>query len=337
MPLIEQSSYKAPPFPLCCSHVQTILPSYLRHVSIPKHWEREVFHTPDDDELLLDWSRVGSDRLLVISHGLCGSSTRHYVLSLVHAFNQAGWDCLAWNFRGTGGSPGKKLKFTTHNSTEELDWVTRHALAVGYYRKVAFSGFSMGGNLSALYLTREADRLPPEVCGGAVFCAVTDIRASNLTFLHGMGRLYVKSFLKDLVAMLKRKSADFPGELEVDGFEKFTTFEEFDDHFTAPYLGLSGREDFYRLASSCHYFPRLTVPLLMVAPKNDPFLAGECYPVEEARRNPNLFLEMPVSGGHCGFITLHGEWWPARRAVEFLQNCVETKLKSNEQRGNISK
>ena len=173
MPIIEQSSYKAPPFPLCCSHVQTILPSYLRHVRLPEHWEREVFHTPDDDELLLDWARVGSDRLLIISHGLCGSSTRHYVLSLVHAFNKAGWDCLAWNFRGTGGSPGKKWKFTTHNSTDELDWLTRHALAVGHYRKIAYSGYSMGGNMSALYLTREAAQLPAEVCGGAVFCAVT--------------------------------------------------------------------------------------------------------------------------------------------------------------------
>ncbi len=64
----------------------------------------------------------------------------------------------------------------------------------------------------------------------------------------------------------------------------------------------------------------------MVAPKNDPFLAGECYPVEEARRNPNLYLEMPASGGHCGFITLGGEWWPARRAVEFLQRCVEKSI-----------
>ena len=326
MPIIEQSSYKAPPFPLCCSHVQTILPSYLRHVRLPEHWEREVFHTPDDDELLLDWARVGSDRLLIISHGLCGSSTRHYVLSLVHAFNKAGWDCLAWNFRGTGGSPGKKWKFTTHNSTDELDWLTRHALAVGHYRKIAYSGYSMGGNLSALYLTREAAQLPSEVCGAAVFCAVTDIRASNLMFHHGMGRCYVGKFLKDMIDMLKRKSDQYPGKLQIEEFERFTTFEEFDDHFTAPYLGLHGREDFYRLASSCYYFQQLKVPLLMVAPKNDPFLAGECYPFEEARRNPNLYLEMPASGGHCGFITLGGEWWPARRAVEFLQRCAEKSI-----------
>ena len=44
------------------------------YVNIPDHWERETFQMPDDDELLLDWSRVGSDRLPVISHGLCDSS-----------------------------------------------------------------------------------------------------------------------------------------------------------------------------------------------------------------------------------------------------------------------
>ncbi len=325
MPLIEHSSYKSPPFPLCCSHIQTILPSYLRHETIPDNWEREQFHTPDDDILLLDWARVGSDKLLIISHGLCGSSRRHYVLSLVRAFNKAGWDCLAWNFRGTGGSPGTKLKYTTQNSTEELDWLTRYAIATHGYRHIAFSGYSMGGNLAALYLAREADTLPPEVCGGAVFCATTDILTSNKTFHTGMGKRYAKHFLKDMVAMIKRKAAEFPGQLNTDGIEKFTTFEEFDDRFTAPYLGLKDHEDYYRTASACHFFPRLKVPLLMVAPKNDPFLAGDCFPVEEAKRNPNLFLEMPASGGHCGFITLGKEdWWPARRAVEFLSQIVKS-------------
>ena len=323
MPLIENSSYKAPPYPLCCSHVQTILPSYFRHESIPGNWEREEFHTPDDDVLLLDWARVGSDRLVIISHGLCGSSRRHYVLSLVHALNQAGWDCLAWNFRGTGDSPGTQLKFTTQNSTVELDWLTRHALATSGYRHIAFSGYSMGGNLSALYLSRESAMLPPEVCGGAVFCATTDILSSNQMFHKGIGKRYARHFLKTLVAMIKRKAEEFPGVLNTDGIEEFTTFEEFDDRFTAPLLGFCDHVEYYRTASACHYFSGLKVPLLMVAPKNDPFLKGECYPVEEARRNPNLFLEMPSSGGHCGFITLgKSTWWPARRTVEFLRQCL---------------
>ena len=319
MPLVE-STYKPPFFPLNNGHVQTILPSYLRRETVPSTVEREVFATPDDDELLLDWWRVGSSRLVIVSHGLCGHSRRHYVLSLARAFNRAGWDCLAWNFRGTGGSPGKQMKFTTQNATEELDWVTRHALRTGGYQAVAYSGYSMGGNLSALYLTREADTLPPEVKGAVLFCSTTDIVSSNRTFHSWIGRKYTKHFLVDMEAMIRRKAAEFPGTLDVRGIENFQTFEEFDARFTAPYLGLRNEMEYYETASACHHFPKLKVPMLLVAPKNDPFLLGDCYPVEEAKRNPHLYLEMPDGGGHCGFITLgKAEWWPAHRAVEFLK------------------
>ena len=85
MPLIDPSSYKAP-FLLGNKHLQTILPSYLRHET-DIAYDREPFATPDDDVIQLDWSRIGSDKLLIINHGLCGHTHRHYVLSLVKAFN----------------------------------------------------------------------------------------------------------------------------------------------------------------------------------------------------------------------------------------------------------
>ena len=77
-----------------------------------------------------------------------------------------------------------------------------------------------------------------------------------------------------------------------------------------------------------HYYdlvgsPR-KLPLLMVNPKNDPFLAGDCYPVEFAKKNDYLFLEMPESGGHCGFITLGNNLWrPAKRALDFLTPLIK--------------
>ena len=324
MPIIEPSDYPAPRFPRNSRHWQTIYPSFARREELPENIEREEFPTPDGDILLLDWARVGSGRLAILSHGLCGSSRRHYILSLVRAFNKAGWDCLAWNFRGTGASPGLKCEFTTQNSTNELHWITRHALESGHYGKIAYSGYSMGGNLTALYLCREDSKKIPQICGAALFCATTDMLASTLAFHSFMGRIYAWHFLKDMTAMIRRKAEAFPGRFDTSMLKGIRYFEDFDDRFTAPYLGLKDSRDYYRTASSCRFFSQLKVPLLLVAPKNDPFLAGECYPVEEARRNPMLFLEMPEGGGHCGFPTPKGqEWWPARRAVSFLQQCCD--------------
>ncbi|MDD4099248.1 MAG: alpha/beta fold hydrolase [Lentisphaeria bacterium] len=324
MPVIVHSSYHPPRF-LTNSHLQTILPSYIRRGENVEY-EREHFTTPDDDVLLLDWSRCGraSDRLLIINHGLCGHSRRHYVLSLVKAFNDIGWDCLAWNYRGTGLSEGVQLQFATNDSTHELDWVTRHAIAAGGYRKVAFSGYSMGGNLCLLYLGRHAAELPPEIVGAAVFCAAIDLSASSQMFNTAIGRLYARHFLQKLLQMMVRKHEQFPELVDISDLESVTTMDEFDERFTAPLMGYADAEDYWRKASASRWLDKIRVPTLMVNPRNDPFLAGDCYPVKAAEENPHLFLEMPDGGGHCGFITpgLDREWWPAFRAKEFLGRLV---------------
>ena len=323
MPYIEQSSYKSPFWPLSCGHVQTIVPSFFRPCEMVDY-RREVFHTPDEDEIYLDWAQAGeqqSDSLVIISHGLCGHTQRHYVLSLVKAFNAEGWDALAWNFRGTGGSPGIQMKITTNNSTNELDWIVRHAIAKGY-KRLFFSGYSMGGNLTALYFGREWQTLPPEVCGGAVFCATTDLVSCSDNFETGIGLKYAGHFLKSLAKLVQRKAEMFPCVVDPTGVEEIKSFMEFDNRYTAPICGFKNAMDYYTTASACRHYKKLRVPLLMVEPKNDPFLSGECYPVEEARQNRFLYLEIPKSGGHCGFITLRGTWWPARRAVEFMKQIT---------------
>ena len=331
MPLISPSSYKTPRFSWNNSHWQTIVPSYLHKAKVPDNYVRDEYHTPDNDILLLDWARVNSKKLLILSHGLCGHSRRHYILSLVNAFNAAGWDCLAWNFRGTGGSPGITGRYTTQNSTEELHWITQYALSVGHYDKVAYTGYSMGGNLSALYLCREQSHEVPQICGGIFFCATTDLMTSNLTFHSFMGRRYTHHFLKDLFVTLHEKADKLPAGVDVSNLDKIKTFEDFDDRFTSKFLGMKDHVEYYQTASACHYFDNLKVPVLLVAPKNDPFLAGDCYPVEQAKRNPMLYLEMPEGGGHCGFPTPRGQvWWPAQRALEFLEGTCLKGMKESD-------
>ena len=320
MPVIENSSYQPPHF-FNNSHVQTILPSYMRRRENVEY-ERENFDTPDGDVLLLDWSRCGqeTDRLLIINHGLCGHTQRHYVLSLVKSFNLIGWDCLAWNYRGTGISGGEKLQFTTNDSTHELDWVTRHAIATGGYKKVAFSGYSMGGNLCLLYLGRHAAELPQEIVGAAVFCATIDLTASSQMFNTTIGRLYARHFLQKLLQMIVVMHKKFPDEIDISKLDQVKTMDDFDEVFTAPLMGYANAKDYWEKGSSSRWLDKIQVPTLVVNPRNDPFLAGDCFPVQAAEENPNLFLEMPDGGGHCGFITMgfDREWWPAFRAKEFL-------------------
>ena len=64
------------------------------------NWQRERIDTPDDDFIDSDWLMSGQTRLVVLCHGLEGSSDIHYMKSIARACAANGWDVLAYNFRG---------------------------------------------------------------------------------------------------------------------------------------------------------------------------------------------------------------------------------------------
>ncbi|MFN8804712.1 MAG: alpha/beta hydrolase, partial [Bacteroidota bacterium] len=60
--------YQAPRF-LFNRHVETIYPALFRRVP-DINYQRERIFTSDGDFLDLDWVRNGSDKVVIISHGL---------------------------------------------------------------------------------------------------------------------------------------------------------------------------------------------------------------------------------------------------------------------------
>jgi predicted alpha/beta-fold hydrolase len=142
-------------------------------------YRRERIYTDDDDFLDLDWLQSGHKRLVIVSHGLEGDTNRNYVTGMAKAVNDAGWDVLAWNFRGCGGEINRQPRFTHNGATEDLNAVIKHALVVGNYNSVALVGFSMGGNLTLMYLGREADNVPDEVNAAVCFSVPCDLAAAS--------------------------------------------------------------------------------------------------------------------------------------------------------------
>ena len=108
MPIIRSSTYRPPPL-MANGHMQTILPSLLRRVN-DVTYQRERVITPDDDFIDLDWSRRGSRHLVLLCHGLEGSSRATYMQGMVRTLNQAGWDAVAYNYRGCSGEINRQLQ-----------------------------------------------------------------------------------------------------------------------------------------------------------------------------------------------------------------------------------
>ena len=76
MPLIAPSSYE-PPSRLWNGHLQTIIPSLFRKVSIP--YARERIETPDDDFLDLDWA-YANDKLRMMNDELADANNSSFII-----------------------------------------------------------------------------------------------------------------------------------------------------------------------------------------------------------------------------------------------------------------
>ena len=104
MPIID-TTYKPPSWSKN-GHVSTIYSGLLRHVTF-SYKKRERIDLPDGDFMDLDWSfaQKESDELIILLHGLEGSSLRPYITGTAKLFNGKGIDAVGVNFRGCSGEP----------------------------------------------------------------------------------------------------------------------------------------------------------------------------------------------------------------------------------------
>ncbi|WP_266204358.1 YheT family hydrolase [Pontibacter kalidii] len=313
MPLLL-SKHRAP-FYLFNGHLQTIIPGLFRQVE-GVQYERERLLTPDDDFIDVDWSRVGADSLLVLSHGLEGDSHRPYITGMVKAFNAEGVDALAWNYRSCSGEPNKLLRSYHLGASDDLDFVLRHALASGKYKNVYLVGFSAGGNITLKYLGEAPEQVPEQVKRVTVFSTPVDLKGSA----QKISKVYTQRFLRTLGEKLEQKRQMYPNDLDLTDYSLLWSFPEFDDRYTAPIHGFKNAEEYYARVSSRQFLKDIRVPTLLVNAKNDPFLSQECYPVQEAEANPYFYLEMPEEGGHVGFAEnfRKNRYYSEERALRFI-------------------
>lgn len=319
MPIISSSSYKGPPRHLINGHFETIVPSLFRKVQ-GVNYERERIATPDEDFLDLDWSRTGASKLLIISHGLEGSSNRHYVLGLVKLFNLNGYDVLAWNNRSCSGEINLAPRLYHHGTSDDLKLVVDKVVESKKYTDIYLSGISMGGAQTLKYLGEHPESLPKEIKAATVYSTPCNLPSSAATLKLWGNAFYKKRFLGKLKSKLTSKATQFPHLIDLKLLADTNDFDAFDTHFTAPLHGFRDAADFYASVSPDNWLESVNIPTLIVNAVNDPLLGEACYPIALAKDHNHLHLEMPLRGGHTGF-TLRGQefTWVEGRVLEFLK------------------
>ncbi|MGL1887394.1 MAG: alpha/beta fold hydrolase [Reichenbachiella sp.] len=318
MPLIKKSKYGNFLHPFRNGHLETLTPSLFRNIT-GINYQRERINTPDDDFLELDWLTGSSNKLIIISHGLEGDSNRHYVRSCARYFHERGYDILAWNYRSCGSEMNKNLRLYHHGVTDDLETVVKHAIDTRRYRSIGLVGYSMGGSTTLKYLGESGYTTPKHIVAAAVFSVPCNLWDSAHQLSFKENSFYNNRFMKKLIEKVKRKHAQYPDKINIDGIDEIKSFGEFDERYTAPLHGFRNARHFYTTSTSDLHFPSIQVPSLIVNALNDPMLGEKCYPYKACEDHKHLALETPRCGGHVGF-SLRGKnySWMDQRAFEFI-------------------
>ncbi len=304
----------SPPLLLFNGHLETVYPALFRRVPAVTY-QRERISTHDDDFLDLDWITVGSRKLVILSHGLEGNTKRAYMRGMARAVQMAGFDVLAWNYRGCSEEINRQRRFYHSGATDDLDRVVQHAIQQNY-DVIHLIGFSLGGNLTLKYLGETGAGINSRIGKAIVFSAPLDLHSSCLRISQPQNRIYALRFLFSLKDKVRRK-AQHRSDLDIAGIGQIKSLIEFDDRFTGPIHGYTGALDYYSRCSSLPLLSSITRPTLVVNSRNDPFLSKECFPANAGR---SVTLVYPSRGGHVGYTTFSGNglFWSEQVALAFL-------------------
>jgi uncharacterized protein len=319
MPLISHSSFKRPNW-LFSGHLETIYPAVFRKVQLVKSITERI-ETKDRDFLDLDWYKNGSSKLVIISHGLEGNSTRPYMLGMAKTFLQKEFDVLTWTFRGCGSELNKKAIFYHSGATYDLDEVVRHAEKD--YKEIYLVGFSLGGNLTLKYIGEE-NHLNPKIRKGVAISVPLHLASSCSRISAGENFLYSQRFLKSLKEKVVRKAHDHPDQIPLGMLRNIKTLSDFDNHFTGPLHGFADAAEYYEVNSALYFLEKIKIPVLILNAQNDPFLSEKCFPLKMAKTLKNVNFEFPKHGGHVGFkmANFKNQYYSEQRAVEFINSVI---------------
>lgn len=319
MPILQDLDYQPPAF-LFNGHLQTIIPSQMRIVR-GVTYDRSKIKTEDEDFLLLDWSRQGSDKLAIISHGFEGDSKRAYMRGMVRAFNRAGYDALAWNFRSCGGEMNDTLRFYHSGATYDLDLLVQYVSANFHYQEIVMVGFSMGGNLTLKYLGEHKEQLLPAIKKAVTFSVPLHLSSCASKISTSENFIYSWRFLSSLRVKIRQKAKLMPDLLNVKHLDKIRTLTDFDNFYTAPLHGFKNAEDYYTKCSSIYFLDSIKIPTMIVNAWNDPFLSEKCFFDKDTLPSDMIYFAAPSEGGHCGFmqksLKKDENFWSENLAVTF--------------------
>ena len=311
-------------------HLQTLWGPLLRRRRAPALL-RERVETPDGDFVDLDWL-AGRERgapLVVVLHGLEGSSRSHYAVGLLRGLEEVGWRGLVIHFRSCSGEVNRSRRLYHSGDTGDLDFLIGRLLDREPRLRLGLVGISLGGNVVLKWLGELGDSVPVPVAAAVAISTPFNLAACAAVLDRGLNRrLYTANFLSTMKAKLDEKAHLYRGLLDLTAARRARTFAEYDRVVTAPLNGFADERDYWARSSSAQFLAGIRRPTLLVNALNDPFMPASALPRAAVAASRWLEADFVEEGGHAGFLEGFAgrRSWAEARALAFLDRHLSTAI-----------
>lgn len=310
------------------AHLQTLYPALMRKTSSPPGLRRERLITPDNDFIDVDWCGAGIQPLIILLHGLTGSSQSGYIKGLQRTLLTQGFRSVALNFRGCSGEYNHSARCYHSGETEDIHFLYQTLRQREPDTPFAAVGFSLGGNVLLKWMGEQGSKLTLFAAVAVSVPLVLSICATKLD--KGFSKMYRGNLLRELkhYVWAKQRHLEKVGKLieaskieQLGDLSRIKSFWQYDDRVVARLHGFKNVQDYYQRSSSRQFLKSITIPTLVVQAIDDPFMTQEVLP-DLNELSSSIHLEITQGGGHVGFIAgdmpFKPEYWLEQRIPEFL-------------------
>ena len=291
-------------------------------------YQRTRWDTPDGDIVAVDQVPGPADApLVVLFHGLEGSSQSHYARSLMAEIQRRNWRGIVPHFRGCGGEPNRLPRAYHSGDTVEIEWMLQRIRNVADGAPVFAVGISLGGNALLKWAGERGAKASDIVSAIVTVSAPYELAATGDHLARGLNRIYTWNFLRTLKANSRLKLKQFPNLFDAAAMERARNMREFDDAVTAPLHGFKNVDDYWTRASSKPALRHIRVPTRLIHARNDPFTPARILPT--ARETSHyVSFDFSDAGGHVGFLSgpFPGRFESLpKKIVHFIKQQLESK------------
>lgn len=310
------------------AHLQTIYPTLFRKFIMPADVSRERLSTPDNDFIDIDFCGKDKQPIVILLHGLTGSSQSGYIKGLQYVLKEHGFRSVALNFRGCSGESNNLARCYHSGDTEDIHFLYQTLRQREPDTPIAAIGFSLGGNVLLKWLGEQGNKL-------SLFCAISVsvpfvLSACATKLDSGLSIIYRNNLIRELKKYLNFKFEHLIKQGRIAEANKITllgdvstikSFWQYDDQVVAKLHGYLSAEDYYQKSSSRGFLNTIEIPTLIIQSKDDPFMTSDVIP-NQSELSSKVIMEITQGGGHVGFITginpFRPNYWLEQRIPEFL-------------------